>query len=307
MVSLFKKGLLFLLLNSFIFSVWIFLFQRMEGNCDNWETESSVNIIPVNERYDLIIFGTSHGRSFAKFKNHLRMEKILKMRTLNLSKGGGGGPVWTKIFLNYFYARNNTADTVLYFIDPWVLFFESWNEDLCAAIIREEPYRYRVFYSAMVSGVKWQCLVKYVRNYLLKKWTFDACDCKEYDDNRLKRHDPMAVTQRIRGLYPGKLSKPAFSKYSEMLGEIIAVVKKRGARIVFVLPPTLLGELPGTKDLKKILKEFARKQEINWYDLTNVITDITLFADHDHLNTPGVERFVGNYLAPVLDKQNSIP
>ena len=306
MVALLKKGLLFLLLNGLIFSVWVYVFQRMEGTCNNWETESSVSIIPENQRYDLIIFGTSHGRSFAKFKNHLRMEDILKMRILNLSKGGGG-PVWTKIFLNYFYARNNAADTVLYFIDPWVLFFESWNEDLCAAIIREEPFRYRIFYSAMISGVKWQCLVKYVRNYLLKKWTFDACDCKEYDDNRLKRLDPMAVTQRIRGLYPGKLSKAAFSKYSEMLGEIIAVVKKRGARIVFVLPPTLLGELPGTKDLKRILKEFARKHEINWYDLTGAITDITLFADHDHLNTPGIERFVGNYLAPVLDKRNSIP
>ena len=294
-----KKGLFFLILNISIFAGWVFALQRIEGQYINWETDSNILAVPENKEFDLLIFGTSRGRALTRFKNHLRMEKILNMRIINLSKVGGG-PVWTRIFLDYFYSRNNSADIILYFIDPWVLYSEYWNESLCSAILNEEPFRYRFFYDAAFSGIQWDCLIKHVRNYLTKKWRFESNDTLDRNKKTVARIDPMAVKERIRGLYPEGVKADVFDKYIRIVDEIIDRVKKRGARVIFVLPPTLLGREPGTNLLTRALKSYADTGEIAWFDFSDAIKETGFFADHDHLNTAGVELFANNYLLPVL-------
>jgi len=295
-----KKGLFFLILNISIFAGWVFALQRIEGQYINWETDSNILAVPENKEFDLLIFGTSRGRALTRFKNHLRMENILNMRIINLSKVGGGGPVWTRIFLDYFYSRNNSADIILYFIDPWVLYSEYWNESLCSAILNEEPFRYRFFYNAAFSGIRWSCLIKHVRNYLTKKWYFESHDALAYNKKTVVRIDPMAVKERIRGLYPEGVGSDVFGKYIRIVDEIIDRVKKKGVRIIFVLPPTLLGIEPGTNLLTRALKSYADTDGIAWFNFSDAIKETEFFADHDHLNTAGVEFFTKKYLLPVL-------
>ena len=193
----FKKGFLFLCINSLVFVIWVSLLQRVEGDYQNWETDSNLLIIPEHQRFDLLVFGTSRGRALSRWKNHLLMETILNMRVLNLSKTGGGGPVWTRIFLDYFYHRHNTADRILYFIDPWVLFSSAWNEDLCSVMLEEEPFRYRFFFDTIAAKTRWPCLVMHLRGYLTRKWRFDLDESANPGDNRLRRIDPFAVGDAI--------------------------------------------------------------------------------------------------------------
>jgi hypothetical protein len=71
--------------------------------------------------------------------------------------------------------------------------------------------------------------------------------------------------------------------------------------ISFIFPTTLLGDLPGTPEVKAALAEIKKDYPLDFYDYSNAITDVELFNDHDHLNTAGVVEFSKKYLKPLTD------
>ena len=126
-IFILKVILLGAIISSMIFTISSIPFWRYDFK--NGETEANLPIIKSNQHYDIVFLGTSHGRTLSRFGNHDRVEKILSKKIINLSTGGGRGIYSSQIYLDYFFKRGNTTDTIVYFIDPWVFYSNKWNEE----------------------------------------------------------------------------------------------------------------------------------------------------------------------------------
>jgi hypothetical protein len=265
----------------------------------NWETESSLFVIPKHTAYDVVILGSSHGRIFSSSKNHLRVENILNKKILNISKQAGG-LLPEKLFLHYFYWRNNTTPNIIFFIDPAFFYSDRWNEK--NFFLEDEPLRLPFLLQAWRNGVNQDILINYVRSKFSIYWMTSRTP-KSGDSNlhALEYRDPAAVTKRLKFLYFDGLKEESFDHYTAILRDLVVEAASHHTKITFIFPTTLLGDLPGTPEVKAALAEIKKDYPLDFYDYSNAITDVELFNDHDHLNTAGVVEFSKKYLKPLTD------
>jgi hypothetical protein len=71
-------------------------------------------------------------------------------------------------------------------------------------------------------------------------------------------------------------------------------------KIKVVIPPTLIGETPGHREMVKELEVLQSQIGVSFVDHTSVINQVGLFSDHDHLNTQGIVTYTTDYLKPFL-------
>lgn len=279
-----------------------FYIKRQELN--NWNTESNGLIMPRNSHVDLVIMGTSRARTFSRFANHERTEKILHSKVLNIARGGGAGVVPMAMELKWFYDRQNHAKTILYFIDPWVLYSHTWNEQNYMQnpyFFKEEPFSFdyasRVYANAGEIG-----LAKYLRAKLKSEWLLYAPLTERYDASRLEHPTKDGAAKRLSSLYDEDLKEVNFSRYSRKLSEIVALAEKHGTRLIFASPPTLLEE-PGHERLLSYLRDLQKNHRLEVRDFCKCIQDPQFFADYDHLNTKGIEKILTEQIRPSLQSR----
>ena len=104
-----------------------------------------------------------------------------------------------------------------------------------------------------------------------------------------------SIQNRLKLLFPNGTDNNKFNKYKLVLDQIVALAKTRNMQITFIIPTTLLPKLPGMDKEKALLSEY-KKNNINYYNLSKSITDLSLYSDTDHLNTKGVIKFTNTYL-----------
>ena len=112
--------------------------------------------------------------------------------------------------------------------------------------------------------------------------------------------DAEKIRKRHEGLYFEGLSERYFAKYTRVLEAILAMAQDNGCRMIIALPPTLLGEQPGTQRLLDELEKLRATYDFEVHDFTNAIRELRFYGDYDHLNSEGVEVFVTQFLRPVL-------
>jgi hypothetical protein len=105
---------------------------------------------------------------------------------------------------------------------------------------------------------------------------------------------------RRESLYPEGQDGVAFKRNGERLREILKIAKKDATIVIFILPPILLGELPGKKELKELPHDLKQTYPLEEYDFTSAISDHNLYSDHDHINIRGIKIFAETYLKPIL-------
>jgi hypothetical protein len=294
----------------YVFSLLSWLYGTTEyikrHKLNNWNTESNGLIMPCNSTVDLVILGTSRARTFSRFANHERTEKILHRKVLNIARGGGAGVVPMAMELKWFYDRHNHAKTILYFIDPWVLYSHTWNEHNYIAnpcFFKEEPfsfdYAFRVYANSGELG-----LTKYLRAKLKSEWLSYAPLTETYDNSRLYGPTAEGAAKRISCLYDEKLQEANFTRYSKKLSEIVALAEADNARLIFALPPTLLNE-PGQERLTNFLRDLQKTHRVEFHDFSKSITDPQFFADYDHLNTKGIVKILNEQILPSLHSKET--
>ena len=260
----------------------------------NSQTESNLFVVRKKTHYDLLVLGTSHARIFSRTGNHERVEEILGASMLNLSTGGGRGVYASRIFFDYFLSRGNTAGTVVYFIDPWVLYSQKWNED--NDLFSNEPITPAFLSFIVRRGVNAATIANYLKTKVSWEWVRQSPKPDTENNIRLDGVDGEAVAKRVESLYPDGLESATFEKYRTELSVLTETANANNIRLVFIIPTTLLGDMPGEDALKQALDEM----DAEWYDLSNAITDPHLYYDHDHLNTAGIVAFTQKYLRPIL-------
>ena len=267
-------------------------------------SEAMLPAMGQNRRFSFIIMGASHARVFSASGNGQRVSKIVNAPWLNFSKTAAG-LIPEKIYLAQFYQAGNTADQIIYFLDPFVFYAPEWNEQ--ALFLEDEPLRPSMFVTAWQEGASSETLVNYVRSKFTPYWLLLRQPASSAEDRHtLKERDTEAVRKRLAVLYPQGASGQMFSRYQQVFESSIALVASRGAKISIIMPPTLLGTAPGHDAAIALLKELKKRYTITYYDFSSAIQDPRLFTDHDHLNSAGVEFFTENALKPLLGGQQPL-
>ncbi len=282
------NSIIFIVINLALAGAYLYLTQNWY-EYNNWNTYSSLLPMKQNTKYDLLILGSSHGRVFSSFSNHERVENILKIKMLNLSKTAGG-LLPEKVLLKYFYDQGNSVSKILYVLDPQIFYSAKWNED--NYFLEDEPLYLNFLWSARKQGLSDEVLFNYIRSKFSFYWLSSRAPVVElYEETALSRIDLEAVKKRKEFLYSDGLKSEVFSTYSKMLKDLVVVASKHDSKIIFIYPPTLLGDLPGASEVATLIKSFKKDYDVEFYDFSGIIKEPKYYQDHDHLNTQGVELF----------------
>lgn len=274
-------------------------YGRFPGNS---ETESDLMIIPAAKRFDLVILGTSHGRIFARDNNHDQVQTLLERKVLNLSKGSGAGIMPMRLFLSCFFEKKNKANAIVYFLDPWVFYSASWNENNICGI--EEPLRLDFLMKMARFGFSRDAISSYVVykfQHQIVNSKIAGRPPKDGNFSGLERVNPVSVGKSLQILYPDGLDSTRCLKYRRELEELVSMAEAHGSKVLFATPATLLGNIPGLPEMKAFLADLKTRHPIEYQDFTYSIQDPKFFYDHDHLNTPGIRLFTSQFLKPYLD------
>lgn len=308
MLKLTGKILLFLGLNVLLLGILLGFMNRQVEKHDfnNWTTEANLLHIPADKNFDLLILGTSHARSLARARNHLRMEKILGRDIINLSQGlGGGGLLNQFAFLKYFYKQDNTADTIVYFIDPFVFYnpyFDSKDE-----LYVYEPARFGFFSVLLNLGFDPGVIYTYLYSKFTERWLGHHPFSWKSESSQIENINAVSVFKRYNVVYPNDLDEEVFRDKSALFERITAYIdKKQNHNLIFVVPPGLI-EWPGHDNMISLLKEIKIQYGIPYYDFSDSMKELEYYKDHDHLNTKGVEYFTRNYLKPLFEEPSKTP
>jgi hypothetical protein len=298
MRSFIKNIFVFFVINiSIIFTILFYVDYRDNTfSFKQWETESVLYSIPKKQSFDLLIIGSSHGRMFTRGKNHLNVEKILHKKIINISKSGAG-PIPELEFLKYFYSNGNNAKEIWYIIDPFVFYSEKWNEDLY--FLADEPFRFIFFFQLLFSSLSTDVRYNYIKSKFLNDWlVFNASRLPD-TETKLEKVDPLALVKRMKTEYPSGVKKEIFEKYAKVFYNIINYSSDKKSKITFIIPPTLLGKIPGMDELKLFLKDAKEKYFITYYDFSDSLINPQYYYNHDHLNNDGIDFFTKKFLGSV--------
>ena len=273
-------------------------------NFNNWETDSNLLIFKKGSIYDLLFMGISHARNFSRHKNHLEVERILNKSLINIGQGGGSCGVNEQLFyLDYFYYKKNSVDTVVYFISP-PLFF---SDDLPVAsnTFDYESFRLDFLYRYIMFPAenKFQRIASYLQSKINPAWIFHKPESEEAMSKKLVDVDLKAVIEGQKAAYSEDLNLDRFGRSAKRVKDTIVLSLKNGSEMILIIPPALFGKWNG----HELIVQFGKKMEamfngVQFYDLSESVMIPELYYDHHHLNTAGVIYFSDNFLKPILEE-----
>lgn len=265
-----------------------------------YETESNLLILKDNEEYDLAFMGISHARNFSRHKNHLRVEKILNEKILNIAQGNSTCGVNEQLFyLKYFYAHGVKINEIIYVLSPPLAFNENLNKSSDTFIY--EPFEFDFLYKYLFFDAenKYQRLFYYIRSKISFKWLFYKPGSLDRQNGRLQKIDSVKIKNGLKLAYPNGLDIKIFTKNCEVVENTIKTAKMNNSQISFLIPPSLFGKWPGNDQVVAFCKKMHKKYNLNYYDFSESILNSKYYYDHHHLNSDGVEYFAAKYLKPL--------
>lgn len=271
-----------------------------ERDFENGNTASNLLFLSENARFDFLMLGTSHAEKFSLWHNHERVERMLGKKIMNLSEGGGGGGLVNQfIYFQYFLQKGNKAAALVYFIDPFVFY----NDDLDfnPYVYEKEPFYWDFLWLALKNGIPEASLWNYFRSKIKPFWWQLRPETETGKSDFLERADTSILKTRLAVIYSNGMDEKVRERKLETFFQIVGTAEAQNIRVFFVIPPTLLGTLPGTDKLTELLKKLKSEGRADFLDARNALTDPTLYYDHDHLNTAGITAFTEQYLKPFLE------
>lgn len=299
------RCVLFALLNA-VLAVVVLKIHESTLDLARWETDSILLVMPEGEHRDVVMLGTSHAYVCARFKEHQEAtERELGRTVFNMAIPQGGGIVPARFYLETYFDRGNTAAHVVYLLDPFVFYTQGSNED--HKFVYFEPFRFHFLAKMLRNGYNYRQLVSYVRSKFGAAWLLQQPDVlihhvKGYPPELVT---PERITKRMGTLYPDGLHDEVFKRYQAEFLKIVALCKARGAQLNVAVPPTMLGPETGHAAMMAWLETLRDRGDITLSDWSNAITSPERYYNLDHLNLSGIHEFMGQYLRPMLDAEDT--
>lgn len=298
------RGLAFALMNLPVAAA-IWAIPNVANGTATWESPSVFSTIPRSTHFDYVFMGTSHARYFSVTKpNHEAVERLLGGEMLNIAQNASG-PQIQSVYLNYFFARGNSVDTIVYLVDPWAVAHDTWNRTYT---FQNEPFRPLPALKMVQAGLSARGILGDYVVYNLQGRSFDR---EQNPFSPLERVEPQPepvpeffIEERARFLNgPWRdLDIDHLQRgHAKYLLEIAELAHEHDATLVFAFPSTLIPPQKVQEQLEEFLREREAEYGYHFFDFSEVISDHRYFNDPDHLNTDGIEHFVAEFLAPALD------
>jgi hypothetical protein len=150
-----------------------------------------------------------------------------------------------------------------------------------------------------MSGLSTDVKYNYIKSKFLDEWIEYGASRVPETETKLASVDSTAVLKRINSEYPSGLKTEIFKKYSNKFDQFISYGNKKDMKITFIIPPTLLNNIPGMNEMRAFLSDLKKNYKINFYDFSEVMKKPEYYYNHDHLNNYGVEYFTKNFLFPI--------
>lgn len=299
------RCILFALLNA-VLAVVVLKIHESTLDLARWETDSILLVMPRSEHRDVVMLGTSHAYVCARFKEHQEAtERELGRTVFNMAIAQGGGIVPARFYLETYFDQGNTAGHVVYLLDPFVFFNIGSNEQ--HSFVEMEPFRFHFLAKMLRNLYNYQQLVSYIRSKFSGRWLLQKPELlihhvKGYPPELVT---PERITKRMGTLYPDGLRDDVFMQYQAEFLKIVALCKARGAQLNVAVPPTMLGPETGHTAMMAWLETLRDRGDITLNDWSNAIKSPERYYNLDHLNLSGVQEFMGQYLRPVLDVEDT--
>lgn len=294
------KSLLLIMLNTAVGLV-VLEVHDARLHYERWQTDSILLAMPRASSFDAVFLGSSHAYLFSRFKeNHAIVERELGMRVCNLALPTGGGLRPARFMLEYFFERGNTAKKVVYFLDPFVFFSTGAND--AHKFVYFEPLQFSFLKKLAMDGYPLRSILTYIRSKFSYAWFFQEAQPLLGQTQTLEGEmiDPAKVKARMESLYGDGIREANFERYAREFVRIAEYCKARGAALYVIVPPTLLGPEPGTQRTFAWLEEQRKRFGFEVRDLCEAMPERKYYYNLDHLNTPGVERFMRDFVRPIL-------
>ena len=300
-----KKISLFVAMNAVILGIALTIAsgRQRDLHMDNGETESNLLVMGGGHspaHYGVALLGTSRGRVLSRDGNHSLVEAIIGQKTINLSKGGGGGLMPMELHLSYFYHLGNRADHVVYLVDPWVFFSPINNEDN-DFFLRDEPFELYILWKLIAGRYPPDRIASYLQNIAVKDWRAISTYAAPGLTKGTIAHIAPEKLIEAREHYLSKYSQNGFEKYSPVVDAINAMVKRHGGRIAWIMLPMPIPDFPGMALVDQKLRQAALENDhVTYHDVSGAMHDRRFFYDHMHFNKEGIRYFTSNVIIPVL-------
>lgn len=307
-VRLLKKMVAFGLLNGTILVVALFLFsgQHRGLHLTYAESESNLLVTGSNHHYQLVLLGTSRARVFSRDDNHARVEAILGGPVANLAKGGGGGLMPAEVHLSYFYYRGNSAEHIVYLVDPWV-FFAPINNENNTFFLRDEPFELFILAKLIGAGFPIARMSAYLQMIAVTDWRgISRYAAPGLTAGTLDRVDAEKVEQARRH-YLSTYNNDRFSEYASYVKAINRLAEKNGSTVTYVMLPIMMRDFPGAAQVDGFLRDVAlHDANVEYYNFIHAMGDKHYYYDHMHFNRHGIDHFVRHCLRPLLNGETPV-
>lgn len=297
MKNFFFKASIFLGTNLFL-ALIVIAIPELRFNWGNSNTDSNLRITPQNNPYSFLILGTSRARSLSRGSGHAVLERELAGKVINIARGGGGGIVPAILYYDWFLQQGNTAQNVIYAVDPFILYSDLWNEERFFA--EDEPFEPRFLYSMIRHEIRPPVIWNYIQSKFTLTWILNQPDSIDKKDRHLAFIDTAAVQKRLNSLYPQGQPHQHFDKYAPKLDSLVGKMAT-SSQVWLILLPTLLGPEPGHSRTLALCRTIeARYPNVHVADFVDSMRDPHFFYNHDHMNNAGINEFVGQHLKPLV-------
>ena len=271
-------------------------------NFKNWETESNLLILKDHASYDLAFMGISHARNFSRHKNHLRIEKALNRKILNIGQGEGRCGINEQLFyLKYFYSHNVEINKIIYVLSPSLLYAKFLNQ--ASNTFNREPFKFDFFLSYLKFECenKWQRLFYYTKSKLHPRWLFLVPKSLEKKEKKLKCLDREKVNEGLKEAYLDGEDLKIFEKNCNKVEKTIIEAYRHRTKVTFIIPPALFGKWKGHSEAIEFAKNMKKKYGTAYYDNSESVLNPEYYFDHHHLNSDGIDYFVEKYFKLTLN------
>ncbi len=265
---------------------------------ENYETESNLLIFKENKNYDFMFMGISHARNFSRHRNHLRVENILNKKFINIGQGGGTCGVNEQLYyLNYFYKKNNSVNTIVYILSPPMLFSETLPQAANTFDNETIEFDFLFNYFFFKTENKYERLWSYLKTKITITWIFYKPNSLDSKNESLIEINMDEVKKGFGFTYKNGLNENVYNNSCETLENTIKLAIKNNSEIILIIPPALFGKWYGHNETVEFANKMQDKYNVDFYDYSETVLKPEYYYDHHHLNTKGIIFFTKNYLS----------